>query len=148
MGQTPGKGPFARRSGAKRISSVRWKTPLVQLTPADTADFLRYLKGRNDPAALRIFTDLIRMPPRYRLARNISALLRCLAASDITDVLAGGLTDVEDSILASLERSGIALHLLGVAHALLHVRERQLVLCQLGDAFTLVESEHYPLEET
>ena len=81
------------------------------------------------------------MRPEHRLARNLNSLIQRSAVSPVSDVLSDGLSDIEVNCLIKLEGWGINIELLGVAHALLDINDRQrVVMSILGDLF--LESHH------
>lgn len=113
-----------------------WAAPRVDLNSANLRSFMSYVRKKADTGVVRLFEQLARMRPTYRLARNLSEMLRVMARGDkpLTDALEG-LTLVEDGALSQLERGGIPADLLGVAHGLLNMRDRQRLVLRFGDAF-------------
>jgi len=136
---TKGKGPFASR-GQLRTSppdhnSPRWAAPPVTITDDSIEEFFKFLSSRKDAGVLAFFVGLSKMKPQYRLARNLSSFAKLLAAHDIRGVLIDGLSEMENNVLMQLEKWGIPLDLLGVAHALLNIRDRRDFLVHFGHVF-------------
>ncbi len=134
MRDTPGKGPFAQRARTA-ASASRWVAPPVELSESNILELLRYVQRKNDVATLRILQGLASLRPEYRMARNISSLVRCMAQRNVVDALQSGLSDNEVGVLANLEHWGAPIGMLGVAHALMNVRERQDWVVATGDMF-------------
>lgn len=135
--QTRGKGPFACRARIGPVDHMapRWAAPFTELTTDNILSLLQFLKGKNEFAVRDFFIGLASMESRFRLARNLSSLLRLLAERDIEDVLSNGFSAAENAMLIRLEGRGIPLDGLGVAHALLNVRERQELVVHFGHEF-------------
>lgn len=114
-----------------------WSAPRVDLTAENIGQLLKYVERHSDDGVFRLFKQLANMEQGYRLAKNLSETLRVLAAScaPISDALCGGITKIEDRALVQLETSGISIDLLGVAHVLLDIRERQRLILRFGDTF-------------
>ncbi len=139
---TRGKGPFARRArpDPPDYDAPRWSPPRVPMTENGIRFLLRVTQNQCDAGVHKLFTDLAELEPRHRLARNMANFSRCLAERDVTDVLQGGFTKIENGALLGLEQLGIPMDLLGIAHGLLNARERQAALRMgLGDLFMRVE---------
>lgn len=135
-GETRGKGPFAKRQRAERTAvELRWSAPRIDLTSDNIAELITFAERKCDPAVAKQLTTLAQMPPEYRLAKNLSELLRQMAAKEVTSVLDNGISDSENATLAALEQYGIPVELLGVAHALLNIRERQMLVSSVCDFF-------------
>lgn len=138
-GNTRGKGPFASRGQTHPSPpdhrSPRWAAPPVDLTRTIVDDFLNFVSSRKDPGVLAFFVGLAEMKPQYRLSRNLSSFAKLLAMHDVQDVLIDGLSEMENNVLMQLEKWGIPLDLLGVAHALLNIRDRRDFLIHFGHVF-------------
>lgn len=134
---TPGKGPFARP--VKNIEIINnakhWQAPRVDLTPESVASLLKFCKNRCDAGVFDLFKNLALMPATARLARNLSQTIRCLVGDIVTSALADGLSINEHNALFQLEKCGIAIELLGVAHELLNIREREITSSKLNELF-------------
>ena len=143
MKETRGKGPFAKRG--KRYppdyEAPRWSAPRIALDKENILEFLKFIRRKNDKGLDKFFTNLATMRPEHRLARNLNSLIQRSAVSPVSDVLSDGLSDIEVNCLIKLEGWGINIELLGVAHALLDINDRQrVVMSILGDLF--LESHH------
>lgn len=132
MENTPGKGPFSRRSSAGSVGAygVRWYAPHAFLTRDSARNLIKFISARRGDSAFYLFGSLATTTPPYRLARNLGVLLRQSAVRTVTDALQDGMSAQESGALADLERWGVPLDLLSVAHALLNVKERQMVLSE------------------
>lgn len=137
MDQTRGKGPFAERSrpDPPEQRRPRWAAPPVEPTRPRLRALLHFIAVRHDAGLLTFFQQLARTAPTLRLVRNLTVLLRLLLQHEVVDVLQDGLSELESSALSQLERWGISLELLGTAHALLNVRERQEFAARCGHWF-------------
>lgn len=135
---TPGKGPFSGRPRPEIGANVRWVAPPTETTQRNIDELIRFC-GRCDTGVLRFVSGLVEMPAAARLARCLSETLRRMAADPfISDVLVGGISPSEDAVLFQLERAGIPIHLLGVLHVLMCMRERQDLIVHFQDAFMRV----------
>lgn len=125
------------RSPAPNERVSRWAAPRVDLDTENLQRFLDYARRKADSGVVRLFERLAAMRPTYRLARNLSEVLRMMARGPkpMTDVLREGLSVVENGALAQLEHDGIPAELLGVAHGLLNIRDRQRLVLRFGDTF-------------
>lgn len=140
-GETRGKGPFAKRQRDQRVNhDMRWSAPSVELHADNIEALLKFAKLKCDPAIVKQLSTLAQMPPEYRLAKNLSEVLRQMAAKEVTSVLVNGLSDSENAALAALEQYGVPVELLGVAHALLNIREKQMLVSNACDMFYKVKS--------
>lgn len=136
MDQTPGKGPFSRRATTRpKFDAPRWSAPTVDLDATNIQALLTFIRRQNDIGVYQFFKSLAVMEPQYRLARNLTELLRCMAIRRVVDVLNTGFSEMENTSLMSLEQWGVPIELLGVAHALLNVRSRRFLARQMDDAF-------------
>jgi hypothetical protein len=107
----------------------------VELTAANQRALQRLMQRHCDAGVQKLFAGLASTLPQFRLSRNLREVLGHLARRDFSYVLNGGLSAAENSGLQQLEKSGITLELLGVAHSLLNVRERQDAIVAFHDAF-------------
>lgn len=132
MENTPGKGPFSRRSRSDYVKAyeTRWYAPCAFLTRDSLLSLMRFIADRRGDSAFYLFGSLAATASPYRLARNLGVMLRQSAAHTVTDALQEGLSAQESAALADLERWGIPLDLLSAAHALLNVKERQTALSE------------------
>lgn len=136
-GDTKGKGPFAKQIRARM---ARWNAPPIKPTRSSIESLLSFVERKNDVATLRVLKSLATLSPEYRLARNLSSLVRCMASRRVVDALQDGLSDNEVGVLSNLEYWGASPDLLGVVHALLDVRARQSMVVSLGDEFAIAKS--------
>jgi hypothetical protein len=138
-----GKGPFARlrRPDPPDYQSPRWTAPRVELNAESCGALLEFLREHNETGLRRLFQGLAGMRPEYRLTRNLGALLRCMAQADVSDVLQNGLSVLENGALMTLEQLGASLEVLGVAHTLLDIRARQMLVGSVGDQFLQAKSQ-------
>ena len=140
---TRGKGPFARRTrpSPPNYRAPRWHAPPMDLSEPNIRKLLDYIELRNDTGVTVFMRGLAVMEPHVRLARNLCSLIRLMAAKEVDDVLRDGFSDVENRTLIQLESWGIPADLLGVAHALLNVRERRELAVHFGHSFVGAKAE-------
>lgn len=143
IGDTRGKGPFANKQ--RQISGLggHWAAPDISLTGSLLSAFLDFVRGRTDNAVADFFAVLAKLTPSGRLIRNLVELMRLMVRKDVTATLVDGLTDVEAVSIAKLEQVGIPLELLGVAHKLLNIRERDKFLETFSQPFTAAKRDHF-----
>lgn len=137
---TPGKGPFANRAGEDLSVRPHWTVPLTPLDDPAIAALMKFVQNRCDAGSVRLFEHLLSMSATHRLSRNLIETIRRLAVdSDIFDVLVGGLSSAEDTALSQMEASRVPVDILGTAHSLLHIRERQGLIVAMGQAFQTIK---------
>ena len=92
---------------------------------------LRRVLGRLRPEDSSLLSCLICTPPRYRLLRALTAVLRNMMRHDVVNAGGDGLDDDERAALMALHsRTDINTDILGTAYALLCVPERAILLAQ------------------
>ncbi len=87
-----------------------------------------------DPAALKLFSNLVDMPAAVRLSVNLRIVSTILSKGPVLDILRDGLTKVEKEALLRLE-TFLEEPELSVAHGLLNVHERWLMVRALSKQF-------------
>lgn len=122
---TPGKGPFAKQTrDTSGIEFRHWDVPAVELTEARVAALLNALASPKYAPTREFFLSLVNMTPQHRLARNLTSVIRCAADRQVGSALHDGLLPSESDHLRKLEELGISIELLGVAHQLFDLQER------------------------
>jgi hypothetical protein len=95
------------------------------------------MRERNIAAdVIKLFTRLAVYPPGIRLAVNLKVLIGLLIHNpNMQNVLIDGLTEHERVALTTLDATGLPVRMREVAHGLINVHERWLLMKQLRPAF-------------
>lgn len=88
-----------------------------------------------DGIAHRLFTERAKETPVRRLAINLQSTLGLMALVEITDILTDGMAGAEIAALFQLEDMGCPESLLEIAHGLLNVHERWIMLKSMSRKF-------------
>lgn len=100
-----------------------------------------------DGVACRLFTDRAKEKPVRRLAINLQSTLGLMALVEITDILTDGMAGVEIAALFQLEDIGCPETLLEIAHGLLNVHERWILLKSMSRKFREASSQPHGVFE-
>ncbi len=93
----------------------------------------RDLKVTDD--TLNLIIRLASLPPDLRLATNLKILLGLICYQHINNILNEGLASDERKALSELDLCGMSVRHREVAHGLLNVHERWLMLKKLSEVF-------------
>jgi hypothetical protein len=97
---------------------------------------LRELKARGISGRTRgLFISLSAQEPVYRLSVNLHAMLNLIYNHEVGDVLRDGLRDNERAALIELDSSDLPVEFREVAHGLLNVHERWVMLKSLSKMY-------------
>lgn len=87
------------------------------------------------PKTRLLFAKLANLPPTIRLAVNLRSLIGQMVRGPINNILVEGLTPVEQRALVELDQSGLSVTLRELAHRLLNIHQRWLMMKDLRRHF-------------
>jgi hypothetical protein len=139
---SPEKTRWFTPQNKNRMETLPIPSPILntsQLSAAELATFRQLLESNRQSlltdVSWTIFHNLLEMPPRARLVRNLKVLLDQMMKGPIESIMRDGLQPRELEALQALERMDIGVDAKMIAQALLNVYERYQLSLALASAF-------------